>query len=139
MNGLLSFNILSLNHQSSTMKKSIYAALMSAIICPGSGQLWLGKKWLGWGFISVSLVCIALLMNHIISRAQVIAEQILAGNVANDLSSIYTEVSKVSLDSQSAELSLLTWLFIANWALSIATAFWLGAKQDKQLETKTAD
>ncbi|GGB74166.1 hypothetical protein [Shewanella inventionis] len=121
------------------MKKSIYAALLSALICPGSGQLWLGKKWLGWGFISVSLLCIMVLMNHIISRAQVIAEQILAGNVANDLSSIYAEVSKVALDAQSAELSQLTWLFIANWTLSIASAFWLGAKQDKQLNTKTTD
>ncbi|GGP42120.1 MULTISPECIES: hypothetical protein [Shewanella] len=121
------------------MKKSIYAALMSAIICPGSGQLWLGKKWLGWGFISVSVVCIALLMNHLISRAQVIAEQILAGNIANDLNSIYAEVSKVALDTQSTELSQLTWFFIANWVLSIASAFWLGAKQDKQLQTKTAD
>ncbi|WP_445773425.1 hypothetical protein [Shewanella sp.] len=121
------------------MKKSIYAALLSAIICPGSGQLWLGKKWLGWGFISISLLCVMVFMNHIITRAQVIAEQILAGNVANDLSSIYTEVSKVALNAQSPELSQLTWLFIANWALSIATAFWLGAKQDKQLSTKKAD
>jgi len=40
------------------MKKSIYAAMLSGIICPGSGQLWLGKKLLGWGFISVSLLCV---------------------------------------------------------------------------------
>ncbi|GGP88498.1 hypothetical protein [Shewanella ulleungensis] len=121
------------------MKNSLYAALLSAIICPGSGQVWLGKKWLGWGFISVSLLCVMVLMNHIISRAQVIAEQILAGYIGNDLSSIYTEVSKAALDTQSTDLSGITWLFIANWALSIATAFWLGAKQDKQLQTKTAD
>ncbi|GGQ14580.1 hypothetical protein [Shewanella litoralis] len=121
------------------MKKSLYAALLSAIICPGSGQVWLGKKWLGWGFISVSLLCVMVLMNHIISRAQVIAEQILAGNIGNDLSTIYAEVSKAALDTQSTDLSAITWIFIANWAISIATAFWLGAKQDKQLQTKTAD
>ncbi|QDE32757.1 hypothetical protein [Shewanella polaris] len=125
------------------MKKSIYAAMLSGIICPGSGQLWLGKKLLGWGFISVSVVCILVLMNQIISRAQVIAEQILAGNIGNDLGSIYAAVSNVALDTGSSSMATLTWIFLANWGLSIISAVWLGAQQDKQLqlqsESKTAE
>ncbi|WP_137224922.1 hypothetical protein [Shewanella sp. MEBiC00475] len=125
------------------MKKSIYAAMLSGIICPGSGQLWLGKKLLGWGFISVSVVCILVLMNQIISRAQVIAEQILAGNIGNDLGSIYAAVSNVALDTGSSSMATLTWIFLANWGLSIISAIWLGAQQDKQLqlqsESKTAE
>ncbi|MGX9460647.1 hypothetical protein ACWXWU_05310 [Shewanella sp. A14] len=116
------------------MKKSIYAAMLSGIICPGSGQLWLGKKLLGWGFISVSVVCILVLMNQIIIRAQVIAEQILAGYIGNDLGSIYAAVSNVALDTGSSSMATLTWVFIANWSLSIISAFWLGAQQDKQVQ-----
>jgi TM2 domain-containing membrane protein YozV len=125
------------------MKKSIYAAMLSGIICPGSGQLWLGKKLQGWGFISVSVVCIMVLMDQVISRAQVIAEQILAGNIGNDLASIYAAVSEVALDTGSSSMSALTWVFLANWGLSIISAFWFGAQQDKQLQlqtdTKTAE
>lgn len=125
------------------MKKSIYAAMLSGIICPGSGQLWLGKKLQGWGFISVSVVCIMVLMDQMISRAQVIAEQILAGNIGNDLASIYAAVSEVALDTSSSSMSALTWVFLANWGLSIISAFWFGAQQDKQLQrqtdTKTAE
>jgi len=116
------------------MKKSIYAAMLSGIICPGSGQLWLGKKLLGWGFISVSLLCVLVIMNQIISRAQVIAEQILAGEIGNDLSSIYAAVSGAAVDTAGASMSALTWVFLANWGLSIISAFWLGAQQDKQLQ-----
>jgi TM2 domain-containing membrane protein YozV len=116
------------------MKKSIYAAMLSGIICPGSGQLWLGKKLQGWGFISVSVVCIMVLMDQMISRAQVIAEQILAGNIGNDLASIYAAVSEVALDTGSSSMSALTWVFLANWGLSIISAFWFGAQQDKQLQ-----
>ncbi|AZG74905.1 hypothetical protein [Shewanella livingstonensis] len=119
------------------MKKSIYAALLSGIICPGSGQLWLGKKRLGWGFICVSLVCVLVIMNQIISQAQVIAEQILAGDIGNDLASIYAAVSDVALNTASSSMSTLTWVFLTNWGLSIISAFWLGAQQDKQLKRQT--
>ncbi|PKH34490.1 hypothetical protein [Shewanella sp. ALD9] len=115
------------------MKKSIYAAMLSGIVCPGSGQIWLGKKLLGWGFISVSMVCILVIMDQIISRAQVIAEQILTGNIGNDLTSIYAAVSNVAIDSSST-MPILTWIFLANWGLSIISAFWFGAQQDKQLQ-----
>lgn len=125
------------------MKKSVYAAMLSGVICPGSGQLWLGKKLLGWGFICVSVVCILVLMNQIISRAQVIAEQILAGNIGNDLGSIYAAVSNLALDTSHSSMATLTWIFLANWGLSIVSAVWLGAQQDKQLklqaESKTAE
>ena len=127
------------------MKKSVYAAMLSGVICPGSGQLWLGKKLLGWGFIGVSVVCILVLMNQIISRAQVIAEQILAGNIGNDLGSIYAAVSDFALDTSHSSMATLTWIFLANWGLSIVSAVWLGAQQDKQLklqlqaESKTAE
>ncbi|MBB1425715.1 hypothetical protein H5181_04480 [Shewanella sp. SG44-2] len=116
------------------MKKSIYAAMLSGIVCPGSGQIWLGQKLLGWGFISVSVVCILVIMDQIISRAQVIAEQILAGNISNDLTSIYAAVSNVALDASNSTMPALTWIFIANWGLSVASAFWFGAQQDKQLQ-----
>jgi hypothetical protein len=72
-------------------------------------------------------------MDQIISRAQVIAEQILAGNIGNDLTSIYAAVSNVAIDSSST-MPILTWIFLANWGLSIISAFWFGAQQDKQLQ-----
>jgi len=123
------------------MKKSIYAAILSGIVCPGSGQIWLGKKRLGWGFVGVSILCIFVLMDQIISRAQVIAEQILAGNIGNDIGSIYAAVSGVAFDTSGSSMSTLTWIFLANWGLSIISAFWLGAQQDKQRlsQNKTAE
>lgn len=112
------------------MNKSVKAALFSAFICPGSGQLWLKKPLAGSLFLIVSLACLMVIMTEVMERAKVIAQKIVDGELPNDLGSIYAQVSQIPTEAMGT-MSLLTWVFIANWALSIINAYWLGAQADK--------
>ncbi|MDP5147675.1 hypothetical protein ORI98_14640 [Shewanella sp. ULN5] len=115
------------NHPPS-IKRPLKAALMSALICPGSGQMWLGKKWQGIGFMALSFVCLAVMMNFAIERAQVIADKILAGEVALEYSAIYAQITQAP-DGNMAQISTwITWLFVANWLTSIITAYLMAKK-----------
>jgi len=116
------------SNQAPAIKRPLKAALMSALICPGSGQIWLGKKWQGIGFMTLSFVCLAVMMNFAIERAQVIADKILAGEVALEYSAIYAQITQVP-DGDMAQISTwITWLFVANWLTSVITAYLVGTK-----------
>jgi hypothetical protein len=112
------------------MNNAIKAALLSAFICPGSGQWWLKQRLIGGGFMLVSVICLGYLILAVMERAQAIAAKILSGEIANDLVSIYAEVSAIPAEAMGT-MNLLTWVFIANWLLSILSAYWLGTQADK--------
>jgi hypothetical protein len=112
------------------MNKAYKAALLSAFICPGAGQWWLKRRLIGGGFMLISVICLGYLILKLVERAQVIVTQIVNGEIANDLASIYAQVSAIPTDAMDT-MNLLTWLFIANWLLSILNAYWLGTKADK--------
>ncbi|WP_445947150.1 hypothetical protein [Shewanella sp.] len=116
------------------MNNAIKAALLSAFICPGSGQWWLKQRLVGGGFMLVSVICLGYLILEVMERAQAIAAKILSGEIANDLVSIYAEVSAIPTEAM-ATMSLLTWVFIANWLLSIIHAYWLGTQADKTVNS----
>jgi hypothetical protein len=112
------------------MNKAVKAALLSAFICPGSGQFWLKKRLLGCLFMGISLGVLMVVMTQVMEMAQEIAQKIVAGELPNDLSSIYAQVSQIPQQAM-ATMSLLTWVFMINWVLSILNAYWLGAQADK--------
>jgi hypothetical protein len=112
------------------MNKACKAALLSALFCPGAGQWWLKQRLIGGGFMLISVICLGYLMLELVERAQVIVTQIVNGEIANDLVSIYAEVSAIPAEAMGT-MNLLTWLFIANWLLSILNAYWLGTQADK--------
>ncbi|UCX06179.1 hypothetical protein [Shewanella glacialimarina] len=116
--------------QSSGIKRPFKAALMSAFIMPGSGQMWLGNKWQGMGFMAVSLGCVLVLMNFAIERAQVISEKILAGEVPLEYSAIYAQITQAPEGDAAQVAAWITWIFVANWLTSIVTAYVAGTKTD---------
>lgn len=110
------------------IKRPFKAALMSALIMPGSGQMWLGKKWQGMGFMAISLGCVLVLMSFAIERAQAISDKILAGDVPLEYSAIYAQITQVPEGDAAQIATWITWLFVANWLSSIVTAYIVGTK-----------
>lgn len=110
------------------MKKPLHAAMLSAFMCPGSGQVWLGHKLIGWVFIAISLVNIAVVMNHAINQANIIAQQILNGEVGADFASIYAQVTQIPTGEYASLYTIITWVFLVNWGVSIVHAYWLGTR-----------
>ncbi|MBR9729574.1 hypothetical protein ACFOD0_02725 [Shewanella intestini] len=117
------------------MKHAMKAALMSALILPGAGQLWL-KQWLaGVGFIAAGLILLEKLTSQVMDEANSVVDQVLNGQIGTDLSSLNAQVSQINDSASSGHLGLF---FGIIWLVSVIHAYKVGAKRDKQIEQRKA-
>ncbi|WP_076538647.1 hypothetical protein [Shewanella sp. UCD-KL21] len=119
------------------MKRSINAALLSAFVCPGTGHLYIGKKAIGWGIIVACFISLCAIMTVLMQRAQAVADDIVAGNIALDFNSLYGAVhDSVSLDLPPS-VSIATWLLFICWIGSTVSAYWMAEQLDKPSKDST--
>lgn len=114
------------------MKKSVRAALLSALVCPGTGHLYLGKKAIGWGIIITCFISLCTIMSLVMQRAQAIADDIVAGNIPLDVNSLYAAVHASVTQNLPTSMSLATWLLVICWIGGSISAYWMGEQIDKQ-------
>ena len=113
------------------MNRSTKAVLLSALVFPGAGHIFLRKKLSAMLLIVVTLAAVYLLMTSVIQQANVIAEQILSGELQADLGSISNLVATPKDGSSKINLATLA-LGIA-WVVGIFDAWRVGRSQ--QLES----
>ncbi len=109
------------------MKKSLKAALFSAFIFPGAGQLLLKKYPSAVFFALFACAGLYLLFSDLLSRAQEILEKIQSGEVAADLATIAELVHQQSAKIMESLSPALTILLIT-WLVSIVEAYRIGRK-----------
>ncbi len=114
------------------MKESLKAALWSLFIFPGSGHFYL-KKWIVGSILSVIAVgALAVIMTKVIERANLIAEQIILGEIPFDLTVITEMVSQQSKLNDSPLLTSAWYVLIVVWVLAAIDAYRLGHQLDKE-------
>ncbi|MDF2177156.1 hypothetical protein P2G88_02715 [Aliiglaciecola sp. CAU 1673] len=113
------------------MTKTTKAVLLSALLLPGSGQLLLKRYFTGVAFIVIALFSVTVVLSAALEQAQEIANQILQGKIAPDSAAIAEALAQQSQQADSTMLQLCTYLLIANWAISILHALWIGYKSPK--------
>jgi len=110
------------------MNKPLKAALFSALIFPGAGQLLL-KKFISASYFAVFAgVGLYLLFSNLMTRAQYIIEKVQRGEVAADLATITELVhqqSPIATESLSPALIIL----LVAWLVSVVEAYRVGKKQ----------
>lgn len=113
------------------MNKAKAAALYSALIFPGAGQLWL-KEWTT-GVCAVGLTGYALyrLMSLIFSVANTIAQQIMQGSLPLNPLTIHQEILKQLAAAGSGETTFPLVLLLIVWLASIADAYRLGLRHER--------
>jgi len=116
------------------MSKSTTAALLSALVFPGAGHLYLKKYITGAALVGVSCAGLYFLISKVADEASIIAEQIQSGAAPPDMATITDMVSKWSAGSQGQLLSNITVIITLCWIGGIIDAYRLGTKLDK-LET----
>jgi hypothetical protein len=119
-----------------TMKKSLKGALLSGLVLPGLGQLWL-KHYLR-GFILIALVLASLAVNvtKFTQQAYAILEKIESEGGAIDLVAILNSASSPSFASDSFTIKLASVVLILSWIIGTIDAFLLGRKQDLAEQSK---
>jgi hypothetical protein len=95
------------------MKQSMKAALLSGLVFPGAGHLYLGRRLRGWAFIVSVLLIFAYLVIHVTVHAYREIEAAQAKGAAIDMTAIQHSVAAVSDGATTAGFALLVLIWLA--------------------------
>jgi hypothetical protein len=105
------------------MQKSRKAALLSALIFPGAGQLYLQRRMLGIVLAGTAATAIYGIMSVVLEQAREISASIQRGDIAPSITSIMEALATQPVNS-SEILSTLAWaVLVIAWLISIADAY----------------
>ena len=110
------------------MNKSVKAALLSAFILPGVGQISLGYKRRGWLILAANVVFLYLIISEIMQKAYSIIDEMKESGAAMDIETISSKAAEMSGFSDNTFLNVLLMLFIIGWFISIVDSYLLGKK-----------
>ncbi len=116
------------------MKKSTKAVLLSALVFPGVGHIFLKKYISGVVLISASFTAIYYLISKTVESAFQIAQKIQSGDVQLDVDAITELVSKHPASAESQLLNIATAAVIVCWVIGIIDAYRVGRIRDKSDE-----
>jgi len=112
------------------MKKSLKGALLSGLIFPGAGQLWLKHTVRGIGFIIAVALSLAVIVMKVAGQALAMLEKIESEGGAVDLLAIVNSANASSY--HDAAIKYATLALLLSWVASIADAYLLGQKKDQE-------
>ncbi len=114
------------------MKQSTTGLLLSGFVYPGLGQVILGRKFLGVGFISLTTIVMIAIVFRIAKRLYFALDQMmrLGGDEALELGRLI-ELLRASDTGWHFEIFGLI-LLVLCWLASIAHAYLLGRKLDQE-------
>ena len=95
------------------------AFLCSALVFPGTGHLLLKKYGLALVLLLPSVVALYTLLQVSYSRAQEIADKIVAGEVAPDLNAITALVTASPPPEMVQQLSIASYVLLGCWILGM--------------------
>lgn len=110
------------------MNKPLKAALFSALIFPGAGQLLLKRYISATYFAAFAGVGLYLLFSNLLARAQDIIAQVQRGEVSADLATITELVHQQSM-SAAESLSPTLIILLVVWLVSVVEAYRVGNKE----------
>lgn len=110
------------------MNNSIKAALLSALIFPGIGQISAGYKQRGWIIIGVNVMLVFLIIREIMKKAYTVIAEMQKSGSPMDIESVSNATSKLAGFSDNIFLNILLILLIIFWLYSIFDAYRVGKK-----------
>lgn len=111
------------------MSRSTTAVVLSALILPGAGQLYLKHTRRGLAFIGVSLVCLWFILTQAIQQASAVLGQLESQGGALDAADIAGLVSQSQGGAGSTAASVAVWVLVVCWVASIVDAHRLGKRE----------
>lgn len=116
------------------MSKSMKAALLSALVVPGAGHIYLKKYIAGVVLLGAAIIPIYYLVTTAITRALEITDKIQSGEVPLDVAAITELVAKQATGSEAQMQTIATTVFIISWLIGIIHSYRVGRVLDKNSE-----
>jgi hypothetical protein len=113
------------------MKKSTKAVLLSALVLPGAGHIYLKKYIPGFALAGATLTALYYLISKAMEAALKIVEQIQNGSVPLDTTTITELVSMQTAGAESQLPDIATAIIIACWVIGMIDSYRVGSLQDK--------
>lgn len=111
------------------MKKSLKAALLSALVYPGIGHFFL-KKYTQCAVFAVAFsVPLYFVFSEVMTKAERIAQQIQNGEIPLDITAISNAVTSATLAADTQEFNFNIYLLFIIWLIAIIDCYRLGQKK----------
>lgn len=108
------------------MSKSLRAALLSALLFPGSGHLWLRHFKTAAALIAISLIALVVVFNFVAGQVRAIVDRILAGDIPLDPIAITEQVTRATTSSDIANVRIALWVLVICWVIGIVDSYRAG-------------
>ena len=119
------------------MKRSTKAALLSGLLFPGIGHLYLRQRRRGWALLATALAAFSVMITIATQQALTVVDSITAGGVPLDSASIEQAVEASSSQSGDFVANFCLAVLVGCWLFGIVDSFRLGAEHNKPgMQTK---
>ncbi len=112
------------------MRKSTKAVLLSGLVFPGTGHLYLKKRLTGAVLACASIAALYLIVSNLWSRAMQVVEKIERGEVDPDAAAIADLLSRQPSGDES-QLSAAWAILILCWLIGIVDSYRRGRAHDE--------
>jgi len=113
------------------MKRSSKAALLSGLIFPGIGHLFLRHYLRGSALLVASLAALSIILTRAYQHALLVVDQITGGDIPLDTGAIAQAISDSASTADSRVDSIAVIVLVACWLAGIIDSYRLGAAQEK--------
>ena len=111
------------------MSRSTNAVLLSALVLPGAGQLYLKHFGRGIALAGVSLACLWVLVDRAMQLASTVIEQVASEGSTIDAGQITELLARASNDPGSSLATVATLVLAGCWLVGIVDAYRLGRNE----------
>ncbi len=101
------------------MKRSTKAALLSALVFPGAGHLYLQKHTKALIYIVLGFISLYLFFNQLIEKAQALSDKVLSGKIPLNVDAIAQAAALESIQVDNNYVFLSTAIFLVIWLIAI--------------------
>jgi len=114
------------------MKRSTKAVLLSALVFPGVGHIYLKKYVPGSLLAGAALTSLYYLTAKAVTRAMQIVDKILSGEIQPDIAVITELVSKQPAGTEALLINIATAIFTISWIAGMVDAYRVGRLHDSE-------
>jgi hypothetical protein len=112
------------------MKKSSKAALLSGLVFPGMGHLFLREYLRGALLVTLSVAALSAVVSRSYEHASLIVDQIARGEVSMEAEAISQAVSRSTTASERLAENAAVAVLAACWVAGIVDSYRLGAAKE---------
>lgn len=111
------------------MSRSTTATVLSALILPGAGHIYLKQAGRGMALIAVSLACLWVIIAQAVQQASAVLAQLESEGVMPDAGQFAEMVSRASNHPESGSAMVATLVLVGCWLFGAIDAYRLGQNE----------